>query len=71
VSFAAITLCVASQPVFVVVVIVVVVVVVVYFVMTQSENFWIHPRIISRTAHSFLLMTKYSHFPEKFVFRPL
>jgi hypothetical protein len=42
VSFAAITLCVASQQVFVVVV---VVVVVVYFVMTQSGDFWIHPRI--------------------------
>jgi hypothetical protein len=39
VSFAAITLCVASQRVFIVVV-------VVYFVMTQSGNFWIHPRIL-------------------------
>jgi hypothetical protein len=37
VSFDAITLCVAFQRVFVVVV-------VVYFVMTQSGNFWIHPR---------------------------
>jgi hypothetical protein len=37
VSFAAIILCVASQRVFIVVV--------VYFVMTQSGNFWIHPRI--------------------------
>jgi hypothetical protein len=37
-SFAAITLCVASQRVFIVVVI--------YFVMTQSGNFWIHPRMI-------------------------
>jgi hypothetical protein len=35
VSFAAITLCVASQRVFVVI----------YFVMTQSGNFWIYPRI--------------------------
>jgi hypothetical protein len=35
VSFAAITLCVASQRVFIVV----------YFVMTQSGNFWMHPRI--------------------------
>jgi hypothetical protein len=34
VSFAAITLCVVSQRVFIVVV---------YFVMTQSGNFWIHP----------------------------
>jgi len=33
VSFAAITLSVASQRAFIV-----------YFVMTQSENFWIHPR---------------------------
>jgi hypothetical protein len=36
VSFAAITLCVASQQVFIVVD--------VYFVMNQSGNFWIHPR---------------------------
>jgi hypothetical protein len=36
VSFAAITLCVVSERVFIVVV--------VYFVMTQSGNFWIHPR---------------------------
>jgi len=35
VSFAAIVLCVASLRVFIVV----------YFVMTQSGNFWIHPRI--------------------------
>jgi hypothetical protein len=35
---AAITLCVVSQQVLIVVV-------VVYFVMTQSGNFWIHPRI--------------------------
>jgi hypothetical protein len=38
-SFAAITLYVASQRVFIVVS--------VYFVMTQSGNFWIHPRIRS------------------------
>jgi len=38
VSFAAITLCVTSQWVFIVVV-------AVYFVMIQSGNFWIHPRI--------------------------
>jgi hypothetical protein len=37
VSFAAINLCVASQRVFIVVV--------TYFVMTQSGNFWIHPRM--------------------------
>jgi hypothetical protein len=35
VSFAAITLCVASQRVFIFVV---------YFVMTESGNFWIQPR---------------------------
>jgi hypothetical protein len=46
VSFAAITLCVASLRVFVVVV-------VVYFVMTQSGNFWIHPRnLIFKTSVS-------------------
>jgi hypothetical protein len=38
VTFAAITLCVSCQRVFVVIV---VIVVVVYFVMTQSGNFWI------------------------------
>jgi hypothetical protein len=36
VSFATITLCVASQRMFIVVV---------YFVMAQSGNFWIYPRI--------------------------
>jgi len=36
VTFAAITLCVASQRVFIAV----------YFVVTQSENFWIHSRIL-------------------------
>jgi hypothetical protein len=39
VIFAAITICVASQRVFVVVVVVVV-------LSTQSGNFWIHPRIL-------------------------
>jgi hypothetical protein len=38
VSFAAITLYISSQRVFIVAV--------VYFVMTQSGNFWIHPRTI-------------------------
>jgi hypothetical protein len=37
VSFAAITLCVASQRVFIVIV---------YFVMTPSGDFWIHTRIV-------------------------
>jgi len=37
-SFAAITPCVNSQRVFIVIV--------VYFVITQSGNFWIHPRMI-------------------------
>jgi uncharacterized protein involved in cysteine biosynthesis len=46
VSFAVISLCVASQRVFIIIIIIIiVVVVVVYFVMTQSGNFWIHPRI--------------------------
>jgi hypothetical protein len=36
VNFAALTLCVASEQVFIVVA--------VYLVMTQSGNFWIHPR---------------------------
>jgi hypothetical protein len=38
VSFAAITLCVASQQVFIVVSL--------CFITTQSGNFWIHPRIL-------------------------
>jgi len=38
VNFAAITLCVASERVFIVVA---------DFVMTQSGNFWIHPRIVT------------------------
>jgi hypothetical protein len=42
VSFVAITLCVASQRVFIVIV--------VYFVMTQSGNFWIRPRIQHRMS---------------------
>jgi hypothetical protein len=42
-SFAAITLCVASQRVFIVVG---------YFVMTQSENFWIHPCISKKVTLS-------------------
>jgi hypothetical protein len=37
VNFATITLCVVSQRVFIVVS--------VYFFMTQSGNFWIHPRL--------------------------
>jgi hypothetical protein len=41
VSFAAITLCVASQLVFIVIM--------VYFVMTQSGNFWTHRRIVRVT----------------------
>jgi hypothetical protein len=48
VSFAAITLCVASQRVFVVV----------YFVMTQSGNFWIHTHI------SVKIVDKYEAFME-------
>jgi hypothetical protein len=44
VGFAAITPCVASQQVFIVVSL--------YFVMTQSGNFWIHPRITTRFDHA-------------------
>jgi hypothetical protein len=40
VSFAAITLCVVSQRVFIVV----------YFAMTQSGNFWIYLRMLSFTV---------------------
>jgi hypothetical protein len=43
VSFAAISLCVASQRVFIASV--------VYFVMTQSGNFWIHPRITTMNGY--------------------
>jgi hypothetical protein len=42
VSLATIAVCVASQRVFVVV----------YFVVTQSGNFWIHPRINERECAS-------------------
>jgi hypothetical protein len=45
VNFAAITLCVASQRVFIV-----------YFVMSQSGNFWIHLRIVTH-IHSLTVMT--------------
>jgi hypothetical protein len=53
VSFTAITLCVASQRVFIVAV---------YFVIvTQSGNFWIHPRIIlpSISRHDLLFFLGY------------
>jgi hypothetical protein len=43
VSLAVLTLCIASQRVFIVVI------VVVYFVMTQSGNLWRQPRISART----------------------
>jgi hypothetical protein len=46
VGFAAITLCVASQRAFIVVVVVVIIIIVVVItLLTQSGNFWIHPRI--------------------------
>jgi hypothetical protein len=45
VSFVAISLCVASQRVFVVIV-------VFYFVMTQSGNFWIHPRTLTVSSET-------------------
>jgi hypothetical protein len=44
VSFAAITLCVGSQRVFIVVS--------VYFVMTQSGNFWLHHRTVRAAART-------------------
>jgi hypothetical protein len=44
VNFAAITLCVASQQVFIFVVFVVILLLVIYFFMTQSGNFLIHLR---------------------------
>jgi hypothetical protein len=50
-SFAVITLCVACQRVFIVVVFVV------YFIVTQSGNFWIHPRIRTSVAVSKKLLT--------------
>jgi hypothetical protein len=48
VSFAAITLCIASQRVFIIIIIIIIVIVVVVVVVvislwTQSRNFWIHP----------------------------
>jgi glucose uptake protein GlcU len=49
-SFAAITLCVASQRVFVVVS--------VYLIMIQSGNFWIHPRMQLKTLN--LRLTSHS-----------
>jgi hypothetical protein len=58
VRFAAITLCVASQRVFVVVV----VVVVVYFVMTQSGNFWIYSRSVINVASKFVFPNVLGHF---------
>jgi len=48
VSFAPITLCVASQRVFVVV----------YFVMTKSGNFWIHPRMVCSLPFQFCVYTQ-------------
>jgi hypothetical protein len=59
VSFAAITLCVASERVSVV-----------YFVRTQSGNVWIHPRIILNWS---VVITKvhYCILPELFKFNPL
>jgi hypothetical protein len=52
VSIAAITLCIVSQRVFIFVN--------VYFVMTQSGNFWIHPRItdVSSRQYRFFINVK-------------
>jgi len=58
VSFAAITICVASQRVFIVGS--------VYFVTTQYGNFWIHPRNVAVTTTPFynvithVMVTEYS-----------
>jgi hypothetical protein len=49
VSFAAITLCVASQRV--------VIVVSVYFFMTQSGNFWMHPRMKVKKPRLFAFLS--------------
>jgi hypothetical protein len=51
VSFATITLLVASQRVLMVVSM--------YFVMTQSGNFWIHPRIYRRQLGAAVAQTNY------------
>jgi hypothetical protein len=61
VSFAAITLCVASQRVFIIVA-------VVDFVMTQSGNFWIHPTLVTRILKqiSDLLVHFIRDFPQSF-----
>jgi hypothetical protein len=48
-SFDTITLCVASERVFIVV----------YFVMTQSGNFWIHPRILPLRFYFVFLKSDY------------
>jgi hypothetical protein len=50
-------LCVASKRVFIVVV-------VVYFVMTQSGNFWIHPRIITPSSSKAVIYTVQHVFPK-------
>jgi hypothetical protein len=61
VSFAAITLCVSSQRVFIIIV--------VYFVMTQSGNFWILPRtteLLLTGAHLVIVVSLvYSSSPSK------
>jgi hypothetical protein len=55
VSFAAITICVASQRVFIVVG--------AYFVMTDSENFWMHPRMRRHvTRHTWRSVTSPTNF---------
>jgi hypothetical protein len=50
VNVATITLCVASQRVFIVTV--------VYLVMTRSGNFWILPRILIKTSTNSLTVVK-------------
>jgi hypothetical protein len=53
-SFAAITLRVASQRVFIIVFCC-------SFVMTQSGNFWIHPRIVFKLKHCVYILRSITH----------
>jgi hypothetical protein len=55
VSFAIITLCVAYQRVFIVISI--------YFVMTQFENFWIHPCVLTHVLLIYYVMLKKTLYP--------
>jgi len=48
VSFAVVTLCVASQQVFIVVDAIIIIIIIIYFVKTQSGNFSIYLRMTDR-----------------------